>query len=462
MFLFSRISVMDPLLLFGVSLSALGVVRAGRSRADSVGDLVCFYGGMIIGTMAKGLPGFVFPIMLVAAWIITNRSFFLLRRMWDWRAATVALALIVPWHVAVGYLVPGFYSFYFGDNQVWRYLGSRSYVEEGRGLTTIAFWLVTFCVGFPWTPYFFSALQAGRCHLREARYQFLLIWLAGVIGMFSVSSFKLEYYALPAFPAAILLIVGLFGDCRLGVPTETCVLRAVRLWTVLALVGGVGFCGVIVWAWIVGLFTPLTIVHGLTFWSTNYRMLLDYPLPLPEIAVTRYAQLLLTGGVIWVAGFAMAWSALRKRVHRMQVVFAVALVGCGICIVCGMLLKEIGPHHSVRPIAARLNTLLQNSDIIVHERGLEKSGGLLFHIRRQVLVLNGAKGDLEFGSRQPGSKGLFISTAEFETIWRGSTRAFLITDLPPARSALADVGGPGGTLLISTGTRWLYVNHIAS
>ncbi|HTX52706.1 MAG TPA: glycosyltransferase family 39 protein [Candidatus Baltobacteraceae bacterium] len=465
-YLFSRISVMDPLLLLGVTLSALGVTRAGQERASRLGALVSFWGGVVIGTMSKGFPGIVFPIMLVLAWMGAHRSAFALRRLWDWRVVAVALLLIVPWHVAAAYRVPGFAQFYFVDNQVWRFLGNRTYQEDGRGLSTSGFWLISFCVGFPWTPYFIAALQTCRRRLRDPRVRFLLSWNACIIGMFSVSSFKLEYYALPAFPAAVLLIAGVLtapgalSRDRLT-SAEGGATRPFRLWTVISVAGGILFCVGVAWSWSSGLFTPLTIVQALTFWSTNYRIIFDDSLPLPAIIPSRYAASLLAGGLIWVIGFAVALWWLRRS-RPVRIVWATALVGCGLCLVCGHLLQEVGPHHSVRPLADRLVSMLRPSDIIIHERGLEKSGGLIFRIQRPVLVLNGASGDLDFGSRQPGSERIFISTAAFERIWRGSTRTFLITDLPPARSALATVGDAGRVPIVSTGTRWLYMNQTPS
>jgi hypothetical protein len=109
---------------------------------------------------------------------------------------------------------------------------------------------------------------------------------------------------------------------------------------------------------------------------------------------------------------------------------AIGGVGVGLCLLASAVLNEVGPHHSLKPLAERLGALLRPDDVLIHERGLEKGGGLLFYTHRQVLVLNGRRGDLEFGSNLPGSSRWFIDTRQFREVWNGRARAFLITDLP--------------------------------
>jgi hypothetical protein len=135
------------------------------------------------------------------------------------------------------------------------------------------------------------------------------------------------------------------------------------------------------------------------------------------------------------------------------------VVGVGICLLAGIVLQTVGAHHSLKPLAERLNIVLRPQDVVIHERGLEKGGGLLFYTNHPVLVLNGRQGDLEFGSSLPGSDRGFIDTRQFQAIWNGSVRAFLVTDLPPSRSAIASAAVGAPVLVTSTDTRWLYANH---
>jgi hypothetical protein len=112
----------------------------------------------------------------------------------------------------------------------------------------------------------------------------------------------------------------------------------------------------------------------------------------------------------------------------------------------------------LKPLATYLNGVLRPTDILIHERGLEKGGGLLFYTGRRVLVLNGVQGDLEFGSRLPGYGRAFIDTEVFRILWQNGSRVFLVTHLPRTVSAISAVSIPSPVLVAQTGTRWLYSN----
>lgn len=103
--------------------------------------------------------------------------------------------------------------FFFGEN-LHRFTG-QIYGESAR-----PFWLslASFFVAFaPWCLLIFLALwfdgrlrQADEPQRRVRR--ILYLSLGCTIALFSISSFKLDYYLLPAMPAAALLIGGLVGN----------------------------------------------------------------------------------------------------------------------------------------------------------------------------------------------------------------------------------------------------------
>ncbi len=454
-YLFSRITVMDPLLLLGVTLAAYGLACGGerfRRRAD-----LWFWGGVTVGVLGKGIPGLVFPAGLLACWSLTQRDPGVFRRVCTARGVLGAFLLVLPWHVLAAGRVPGFAAFYLVDNQLLRYLGARAYAEDGSSLGSLTFLGVTWCAMLPWAPFFFAALTLPiRGGPTAAHRWFCVGWIGLVVGVFVTSSFKLEYYALPAFPAMALLVAVLV--VRAADPSGGRQFAVLRRWAWISLAGGVMYCVVVGGLWLAGLVTPRAIVHGLSFWSTNYRVVLEHGLPLPPVVPERYVAVLLSGGALWTTGCGVAvWLLGRKRAVAAAV--CIGAVGVGLIALAGVVLREVEPHHSLKPLAERLNGLLRADDILVHERGLEKGGGLLFYTQRQVLILNGRRGDLQFGAGLAGSDRRFIAVPKFRRLWNGSARVFLVTDLPSARSAISDAALVSSTLVASTGTRWLYANR---
>jgi len=517
-FLFGRLAQMDPFLVFAIALSVFGFVGAGSPTPATAGRSgwsagLLFWIGLGIAVMSKGLPGLAFPLLLLVLWTLVRRDPGGVGHVWSWGGIGVALLLALPWHVAVAAKVPGFVQFYLLDNQVLRFLGERGYVEDGRSLGTLAFLGITVYALFPWAPYLGAALMAlctsisreglgvrrqgmrsakpvhtshltphvsrltfhaSRFTPHDSRCQFLLGWIAVVIGAFTISSSRLEYYALPAFPAVAVLVAAFLtsaGDAekRGSSPEHSPAaeppflyrmpLLLLRVWTWVALVGGLLYTAAVAWAWWAGYFTPQNIVRALSIWATNYRVMLEQGLPLPPVSSGYFSVLLFGGGLMWTGGFAAALFWLRRG-QVMAVTLAVAIVGVGLSAMAASILRQIEPHHSLKPLAERLNGILQPEDVLVHERGLEKGGGLLFYTRRPVLVLNGTRGDLEFGSRLPGYRRAFIDTPTFQELWASGKRVFLVTDLPSSRSAISEVSDPTPILMTSTGTRWLYSNRM--
>jgi 4-amino-4-deoxy-L-arabinose transferase-like glycosyltransferase len=459
---------MDPLLLLSITASAYGIVRAGDDATGRQGAAdLWLWGGVAGGVMSKGLPGLAFPLGLLTLWALVHRDGGVWRRVRTPRGVIGAALLVLPWHVLAARRVPGFLQFYLVDNQLLRFLGARAYEEDGRSLGTAAFLGVTACALLPWTPYLTAALwRALRGEARDPRCRFLLGWIAAVMGFFSVSSFKLEYYALPAFPAIALVVAVVICQASAGAaanspkdaPTGSVGHGALLAWTRISLWGGMVYCLGMAWVWWAGWLTPRAIIRGLSFWSTNYRIILDHDLPLPPVTPGPYGGVLLAGGVLWVAAFGVAsWCLARGRVLTSAA--AVGGAGLGLCLLAGAVLHEVGPHHSLKPLADHLTAVHQPGDMLIHERGLEKGGGLLFYTRRPVLILDGRRGDLEFGSGLPEAAGRFIDARQFREIWSGEARAFLVTDLPASQSAISRMAAAVPTPVASTGTRWLYANR---
>jgi hypothetical protein len=96
---------------------------------------------------------------------------------------------------------------------------------------------------------------------------------------------------------------------------------------------------------------------------------------------------------------------------------------------------------------------------LVHEGPLENSAGLPFYTGQQVLIVDGRRGDLDFGSRFPEAAGMFLAAEELPRLWSGARRLFFVTDRPWDQSALRLIEPAGRHLLGREGRRWLLTNR---
>jgi 4-amino-4-deoxy-L-arabinose transferase-like glycosyltransferase len=173
---------------------------AKRSR------LVLFYGINGLGSLAKGVAGFV-PLAIVLGDTIIAHGGVGLKRLVSIPGWVVLAGLAVPWWV-VAAASAGHKRFVHGfvfNDQLFSYFG-----RDGWGWRTIAE-PVTFAVTvlLPWGLLLPFAIRRA---LREAdpdtvrRVRLLLVWLATVFVIMAVSGKQRERYYLPLCPAAALLI----------------------------------------------------------------------------------------------------------------------------------------------------------------------------------------------------------------------------------------------------------------
>jgi 4-amino-4-deoxy-L-arabinose transferase-like glycosyltransferase len=186
---------------------ALAESRPARRRLYlSLMYVAAGFGVLTKGPVAVFLPALVFLVYL--AW---QKRLGDLRRMMLPMGAVISLAIASPWYYMVyrsyGWDYIG--SFIFGEN-LGRY--TETVGEQSRGL----FFYIPVMLAdiFPWS----FLLPAGLwCAVREGRIagdstaqarvtRLLLIWVAAIVGFFSLSSTKEDLYVLPIVTAEAALI----------------------------------------------------------------------------------------------------------------------------------------------------------------------------------------------------------------------------------------------------------------
>src|SRR5206468_5323360 len=168
--------------------------------------------------------------------------------------------------------------------------------------STPAFLIASFLWAFPWSVFTLARREPDRSP--RARWRpVVAIWLVAIVGVFALSRFKHEYYALPAFPALAVLVGAAWTSGR-----------DIGRWLVIGLVG----CGAVgIWAlWVGAALTPAQALNGLAELNAYYRILRDQGAAFPFAAARPFGGLLQGLGLVLIAGrglVTLSWPPGRHR-----------------------------------------------------------------------------------------------------------------------------------------------------
>ncbi|UWF52091.1 lipid IV(A) 4-amino-4-deoxy-L-arabinosyltransferase [Pseudomonas sp. N3-W] len=194
---------LDPQFTFWVNLSLVALWFA----LDSVGRTQRLLGWAAVGLacgmgfMTKGFLAWALPVLIALPWMIWQKR---------WRellvygpiAVVVAIAISLPWVLAVHAEEPDYWRFFFWHEHIRRFAGDDAQHDA-------PFWyylpmLVAFSL--PWAALLPSALKQAWQSRRQANIGFVLLWLVMPLIFFSLSKGKLPAYILPCLlPLALLL-----------------------------------------------------------------------------------------------------------------------------------------------------------------------------------------------------------------------------------------------------------------
>jgi len=437
--LYVRKASADQLFVFCLTLAIYGFLRDAE-RPDRGGRrFLLFYLGIALSLLAKGFIG-LFPLLIVGLGLA------LVRRL-SWRdlnlARGAALVLVVagPWHALVAWRSPTLFGVYVLDAHLLRFFNARRYVEADVPLSTLGFLAASFVWAFPWGVFSLARPEPGRtppAHWRPV----IVLWLVLVVGVFALSRFKHEYYALPAFPALAVLVGAAWAGGR-----------DIGRWLAIGLVGcaAVGLAAL----WIGAGPTAGQVLDGLAELNAYYRILRDQKVPLP-FEPREFGALLQGLGWVLLVGWGLATVCWARGWRPTAFASLVGVAGT-ITLLIFRLLDVVEPHHSVKEVAQAINAQAAPADVLVLEGSLSYGGALPFYTRRRLLLVNGAVDYFSITARLPEARGVFVDTREMQKLWEGPRRVFLVAHRPFDRGLIAalpsasvhDLGGHGGSHLFS-------------
>ncbi|HTJ29310.1 MAG TPA: glycosyltransferase family 39 protein, partial [Acidobacteriaceae bacterium] len=260
-FLYTRFYIPETLLSFLLLLALYCLITGLESEGLRTGRYYIFWAALALATLTKGL---IAPIFFFAAAI----PYLLLSGQWRrWRelkpvtGILLYLVIAAPWHILAGLHNPdqghpvgniptignvhGFWYFYFLNEHVFRFLGTR-YPHDYSKLPFFAYWLLHLVWIFPWSLFFPAALviawktrrnwlahlrrDAGQTvdfyldnavredvasYVHRLKFRVRTTWLLGLFSAFVLLFFSLstnqEYYTFPAWIPLILLTSGMLA-----------------------------------------------------------------------------------------------------------------------------------------------------------------------------------------------------------------------------------------------------------
>lgn len=207
----SQMNTLDMGLTLFMTATLLFFLLALRNDAnESAGPrsawMLAAWAAAALAVLSKGLIGIVLPGGVLAAYVLLQRDWRLLRRLrWGWGLA-IFLVITAPWFVLVQSANPEFARFFFIHEHFARY-ASEGHRRSGAWwyfLPVLAFGMLPWIASLPHALIGGWREAAARHAFRPRR--FLALWAVLIFVFFSVSGSKLQSYILPILPALALLI----------------------------------------------------------------------------------------------------------------------------------------------------------------------------------------------------------------------------------------------------------------
>jgi 4-amino-4-deoxy-L-arabinose transferase-like glycosyltransferase len=389
-----------------------------------------FYLSLVAGFLGKGFIGLAFPVLIgsLYAWRLRQPRVSVL--FLSPHGFSLLLILLVPWIAGVEAANPGFIKFQILNEQVLRFLGQRQ-PQDITPFSIPGFWVFLGIWLMPWTVLLPEAIYQFWQETRPGREigpggTLLLIWAAVILGFFTLSSSRIEYYSLPALPPLALILGWRVSRC-LDTPGDR------KLFWALLLIG------------LAGLGTLLLLPPLERLCADNRREFIGLFCQLEPIAwqVTFLVPALALIGAL--AGRRRPWVAL-------SVLGALALL---LIFFTFQSLMTISPLMSDKLPGEYIRRQSGPGDLVVMEyiEEFEYGASLGFYADRHILMVT-RDGLPQFPYPVLPEDDYLISPSRLQELWQGPGRVFLLIDdalqpepyLEGARVALAI---PGKRLLVN-------------
>ncbi len=439
-YIYTRFQIPDLIVGLWLTLTVHLLFRSFDQERPSVWLCWGIAATTALNVLTKGLIGVVFPIGILAIYILITGEFGHLRKLRLGSSALIFLAIAAPWHVLATLRNPaqgaakGFFWFYFINEHLNRYLDKRIPRDYDKVRLSV-FWSLILVWLIPWSGYVVAALRQLPLRWRNLRAGMsreqratllLLIWGLFILVFFSFST-RQEYYVLPALPAfAALTGIWLAREATSAPDSGT-----YRLGLITSRVGAVagGILGVALLA-LAAISRPLP--AGMDFADALrkrpelYALSFGHFFDLTPQAMGAFRTPLLITGTAFLIGTILSWYQRRRLRHR-QANVALALMMVFVVYAVHLALITFLPVLGSKALAMEIKHDIRAGDVIVVDTEYSAASTINFYTGRQIHLLNNRKNDLWYGSLFPDCPKVFEDDASFAKLWTGPQRVFFVT-----------------------------------
>lgn len=174
-------------------------LQRGEPHARAV---VLAWGCAALGVLAKGLIGLVLPGLVIVVWLVATRQGKTILRLLAPSGIAVFALIAAPWFIAVQQQYPDFARYFFIHQHFERFAAGGFNNAEPWWFLIVALLALT----LPWSIWLARARRGAVPDDGAALRLLMWIWLAVIVGFFSLPQSKPVGYVMPAlFPLAFLI-----------------------------------------------------------------------------------------------------------------------------------------------------------------------------------------------------------------------------------------------------------------
>jgi 4-amino-4-deoxy-L-arabinose transferase-like glycosyltransferase len=492
-FLFTRFMIPEAMLSFFLLLSLYCFISGLESSRPS--RFYVMWASLALATLAKGLMA---PIFLIAAAV----PFLLLTGQWRrWRnlkpfsGLLLYLAIAAPWHIFCALANPdqghpvgnhptignvhGFLYFYFINEQVDRFFGTRYPVDYNK-LPGPLYWLLHLVWLYPWSlflPVLFlvawktrhgwmqhlrrdagqtvdfyldnAAREDVGAYVQTLKFRVRSAWLLAIFAAFILIFFSLstnqEYYTFEAWTPILMLTAGVVAGVEesnsKGRPGEwLCLISDRWLLGGQAVFSAIGILAACALGW--GLWVSRSVRHpGKIGDLLAHRDVAGYTLSMSHIfdlTGRSFAALRLPSAlaaVALLAGAVVGWLMRRGKRH-LGATLSVALSMAAFLVAAHIAFAEFAPMLTSKPMAETIIANgTPNDTFIIYNDQSDASSVIFytkrfFHGRPAMIVMPRCGQDsqgstLLWGSCYPDAPDIFLNNAQLSKMWGTGNRKWL-------------------------------------